>query len=60
DNAGAGWNVAGTGDFNGDSQSDVVLHGAGGTVAAWLMNGTNVSEVSPIGYAGENWGVVAG
>jgi hypothetical protein len=32
----AGWTVVGTGDFNGDGTSDVLLQN-GGTVVDWIM-----------------------
>ena len=32
----AGWNVAGTGDFNGDGKDDVLLRHDNGTVTEWL------------------------
>jgi len=40
---GPGWKAVGTGDFNGDGDSDVLLQNtSSGQVAIWEMNGTNV------------------
>ncbi len=42
-NAGPGWKAVGTGDFNGDGKSDILLQNpSNGQVAIWEMNGTNV------------------
>jgi hypothetical protein len=45
------WQVAGTGDFNGDGRADVLLRHTSGTLTNWLgtANGSFV----------DNWGVVA-
>lgn len=45
-NIGAGWHVAGTGDFNGDGSSDLLLQNDNGTVTDWLgqTNGGFVSN----------------
>jgi plastocyanin len=39
--SGSTWRVAGTTDFNGDDQTDLLFESSGGGVAAWLMNGSN-------------------
>jgi len=40
---GADWNVAGTGDYNGDGKSDILWRNAvTGENAVWLMNGTSL------------------
>lgn len=39
--SGVGWRVAGTADFNGDQQTDLLFESTGGAVAAWLMSGAN-------------------
>lgn len=42
-NPGPTWQIVGTGDFNGDHQSDIVLQNQDGSVAIWDMNGTTVA-----------------
>jgi len=38
-----GWQVKGTGDFNGDGRTDVLWHNPGtGEVSVWFLNGTSV------------------
>ena len=41
-NPGPSWHVVGTGDFNGDGKSDILLQNTNGEVAIWEMNGTTV------------------
>ena len=44
----ASWHVVEIGDFNGDSQSDVLWRNDNGALAEWLMNGTRiVSSLTP-------------
>jgi hypothetical protein len=38
------WHIAGTGDFNNDGNSDILWHADDGSVAIWLMNGTQVAS----------------
>ncbi len=49
--------MVGTGDFNGDGDSDILWQNANGQVAIWEMNGTNSDRreatVSP--NPGPNW-----
>ena len=42
-NPGANWKVVGTGDFNGDGHSDILLQNTNGNVAIWEMNGGPIS-----------------
>jgi hypothetical protein len=42
-NAGTGWQIIGTGDFNNDGNSDLLFYNAAGNQSAvWLMNGTQI------------------
>jgi hypothetical protein len=40
----AGWRAAGTGDFNGDGQMDIVVQHDEGWVGVWLMNGLTLVD----------------
>jgi hypothetical protein len=54
-NPGPSWHVKGTGDFNGDSFSDVLWQNDDGSVAIWEMNGTNVIGTASLGNPGPDW-----
>jgi plastocyanin len=43
-----GWNIAGTGDFNGDGKSDILWHNTNGDTSIWLMtpNGMQMQVLS--------------
>ena len=41
-NPGPAWQALGTGDFNGDHQSDILFQNASGGVAIWEMDGSSV------------------
>ena len=43
------WQIAGTGDFNGDGKSDILWRQISGAVAIWLMNGFNIQSNGLIG-----------
>jgi uncharacterized repeat protein (TIGR01451 family) len=45
----AGWEIKGTGDFNGDGKDDIIWQGADGTAAMWLMDGTDVTFAGAVG-----------
>jgi len=53
----AGWQIKGSGDFNGDGNSDILWQGSDGTPAIWLMDGTNVLSFGAAGSSnpGPNW-----
>ena len=40
----ASWHVVESGDFNGDSKTDVLWRNDNGALAEWLMNGNTVSQ----------------
>ena len=54
-NPGANWKVVGTGDFNGDSHSDILLQNTNGNVAIWEMNGTDLMSSAAVANPGPNW-----
>ncbi len=53
----AGWQIKGSGDFNGDGNSDILWQGSDGTPAIWLMDGTNVLSFGAAGSSnpGPSW-----
>jgi hypothetical protein len=63
---GSPWSVAGIGDFNGDSKSDILWHNAAtGAVVDWTMNGSNILSSQSVTYQGNavsldnSWSVAA-
>ena len=60
-NPGPGWEIKGTGDFNGDGKSDIMWQGQDGTAAVWLMNGTTATVVGAVGpfNPGATWDMIA-
>jgi hypothetical protein len=46
------WHVAGIGDFDGDGKSDILWRNDNGTVAEWLMNGSQVTSAVDVTYQG--------
>jgi hypothetical protein len=56
--SGSAWKVIGTGDFNADGTSDVVLQNSTtGDVAEWQLNGPGTAIVSGavLGGSGTSW-----
>jgi hypothetical protein len=51
---GAGWTLAGNGDFNGDSHADLLLQN-GSQLAEWLLNGATVIGGGGIGSLAPGW-----
>jgi hypothetical protein len=44
-----GWNIVGTGDFNGNGEADVLWRDDSGGVAIWMMDGATVSSFGTMG-----------
>ncbi len=57
-NPGPTWHVVGTGDFNNDGKTDIVLQSNTGAVAVWDMNGSTVSQAGVLANPGPTWSVV--
>jgi hypothetical protein len=57
--AAAGWQVVGTGDYNGDGTSDVLVQ-SGGTVVDWILKNGQYSSGNVITNAAAGWQVVGG
>jgi hypothetical protein len=50
------WRIAGTGDFNGDGETDILWqNSATGERAIWLMNGTSYSRSVSLGVVPTQW-----
>jgi FG-GAP-like repeat len=57
-NPGAPWHVVDTGDFNGDSMSDILWQHDDGSVAVWTMDGHSVIAGANVGFnPGAAWHV---
>jgi hypothetical protein len=56
-----GWRVVGTSDFNNDAKTDLLFQHTDGTLAVWLLNGTDLAsaELLTPNNAGPGWSVVA-
>jgi hypothetical protein len=55
---GASASYASTHDFNVDGKSDILWRATDGTLAMWLMNGTQALQTASLGPVGTNWSVV--
>ena len=52
----ADWSIAGTGDFNGAGQPDLVLQNTvTGERSLWIMNGTTVAGTVSLGTVSTDW-----
>jgi hypothetical protein len=60
-NSGPSWHVLGTGDFDGDGKTDILMQNTDGRAAIWLMNGVTPTLISSVGNnPGPSWHVVSG
>ena len=59
-NPGPTWEIKGTGDFNGDSKSDILWQHDNGTAAIWTMDGTDVLSIGAAGSfnPGADWHLI--
>ncbi len=48
----ASWSVAGLGDFDGDTRSDILWRNSSGELVAWMMNGATISTSGDITSGG--------
>jgi hypothetical protein len=53
------WNVVGTGDFNGDGNTDLLWrdYDTSGNTSIWFMNGTTVASSTSVGNIPTTWTV---
>jgi probable HAF family extracellular repeat protein len=56
-NAGLGndWHLLGSGDFNGDSKTDLLWRNDNGSVVEWMLNGTQIQSIQTVGSAGSQY-----
>jgi hypothetical protein len=54
---GTTWQIALTGDYNGDGYSDMLLTDGSGNVAIWFMNGATIASTAGLGNVGTSWTV---
>lgn len=57
-NAGANWHATGTGDFNADGKSDILLQRDDGLPAEWLINGKTIADSGLLFNAGPDWHIL--
>jgi probable HAF family extracellular repeat protein len=48
----ASWSVAGTGDFGGDGEADILWRQSTGALVLWQMNGASISSSNAVTYQG--------
>jgi serralysin len=56
-NPGPSWHAIGTGDFNGDGHSDILLQNSSGEVDIWELNGASVIAAASVANPGPSWHV---
>lgn len=54
-NPGPSWHVKGTGDFNGDGQSDILLQNDNGAPAIWEVNDGSIVGAATLSNPGPGW-----
>ncbi|MGH6797712.1 MAG: FG-GAP-like repeat-containing protein, partial [Roseiarcus sp.] len=54
---GASWQIAGTGDFNGDGHSDILWRNSNGDTELWNSNGSGGFAGQDLGVVGTSWSV---
>src|SRR6202042_2838785 len=54
---GTTWQIALTGDYNGDGYSDMLWTDSSGNVAIWFMTGATVASTAGLGNVGTSWTV---
>ena len=57
-NPGPSWKAVGTGDFDDNGDSDILLQNTNGQVAIWEMNGTDLMSSAVVANPGASWKVV--
>ena len=59
-NPGPNWHVEGTGDFNQDGKTDILLQNNNGAVAIWEMDGSgHIMQSAAVANPGRNWHIEA-
>ena len=54
-NPGPSWHAIGTGDFNDDGKSDILMQNTGGQVSVWEMSGNAIIGGGPVANPGPTW-----
>jgi hypothetical protein len=53
------WHLQGTGDFNGDGTSDILLRHDSGQIYLWEMNGSQVTSAQEVSNLPNDWQIQA-
>jgi serralysin len=54
----ANWQIAATGDYNGDGKSDILWRSDSGTVVSWDMNDAQVTSTNVISTIPTDWHII--